>query len=167
GIPGIAPGSHTVAIDAPPGFVGGSQTVQVDAGKAQKVEIALAPIENLMGTFDSTPPGAEVSLIVDGKRQSLGASPAKAKLDPRMSYQVLFEKQGYVSVNRPIVFTGAPEEKIVVNLEKATPVAVEQPAVRPQPPPTPVRRNPPVDKPPVASIDKPPVDKPPVDKPPV
>src|SRR5262249_14817506 len=82
-----------------------------------------------------------------------------------------FEKQGYVSVNRPIVFTGAPEEKIVVNLEKATPVAVEQPAVRPQPPAPPVRRNnPPVDKPVVANtppVDKPPVDKPPVDKPPV
>src|SRR5262249_56392415 len=150
GIPGIAPGSHTVAIDAPPGFVGGSQTVQVDAGKAQKVEIALAPIENLMGTFDSTPPGAEVSLIVDGKRQSLGASPAKAKLDPRMTYQVLFEKQGYVSVNRPIVFTGAPEEKIIVNLEKASSVAVDTPAPPVQRPvQTPPRPRPPVDKPPV------------------
>ena len=67
----------------------------------------------------ATPPGATVSLIVDGKRETLGPSPAKTKLDPRKTYQVLFEKPGYVSVNRPIVFTGATEEKIVVTLEKA------------------------------------------------
>src|SRR5262249_10685452 len=164
GIPGIAPGSHTVAIDAPPGFVGGSQVVQVEGGKAQKVEIALAPIDNLMGVFDSTPPGAEVSLIVDGKRQSLGASPAKAKLDPRMTYQVLFEKQGYVSVNRPIVFTGAPEEKIIVNLEKATSVAVETPTPLPSPEKHAVQTPPPrprVDKAPIdkqVAIDKTPIE---------
>ena len=41
----------------------------------------------------------------------------------RKQYYVLFEKQGYVSVNRPIVFTGSNEEKLVVNLEKAGAVA--------------------------------------------
>ena len=48
---------------------------------------------------------------------SFGPSPAKTKLDPRKSYQVLFEKPGYVSVNKPIIFGGSTEEKLVVNLE--------------------------------------------------
>jgi hypothetical protein len=118
-IRGISPGPHTVSIDAPPGFMSQNQPITVDAGKAPKVEIALKPIEGISGDFDSTPPGATVSLFIDGKRESLGASPAKAPLDPRKTYQVLFEKTGYVSVNRPIVFTGSLDEKIMVNLEKA------------------------------------------------
>jgi hypothetical protein len=75
--------------------------------------------------FYSTPPGATISLIVDGKRESLGITPAKTKLDPRKSYQVLFEKPGYVSVNRPIVFTGALEEQLNVPLEKASGAAAK------------------------------------------
>ena len=118
-IRGISPGSHHVSIDAPPGFMSQNMPITVDLGKSQKIEIALKPIEGINGDFESTPPGATVSLIIDGKREALGTSPAKSPLDPRKTYQVLFEKAGYVSVNRPIVFTGSLDEKIVVNLEKA------------------------------------------------
>ena len=41
-IRGIAPGAHTVVIDAPPGFMSQSQQVAVDAGKSSKVEITAA-----------------------------------------------------------------------------------------------------------------------------
>ena len=68
--------------------------------------------------FDSTPPGATVSLIIDGKRQVLGPAPARSPLDPRLAYRVAFERPGYVSVNRPIAFSGALEEKVQVELEK-------------------------------------------------
>src|SRR5262249_10114720 len=122
-IRGIAPGPHQVAIDAPPGFMSQNQVINVEAGKAPRINIPLQPIAGINGDFESTPPGATVSLIIDGKREPLGASPAKAPLDPRKTYQVLFEKPGYVSVNRPIVFTGALDEKVVVNLEKAGAVA--------------------------------------------
>jgi eukaryotic-like serine/threonine-protein kinase len=118
-IRGISPGPHQVSIDAPPGFMSQNQPITVEGGKSPKIEIALKPIEGINGDFESTPPGATVSLFIDGKRESLGASPAKAPLDPRKTYQVLFEKPGYVSVNRPIVFTGSLDEKIVVNLDKA------------------------------------------------
>ncbi|MEO6775696.1 MAG: hypothetical protein ABI467_22230, partial [Kofleriaceae bacterium] len=118
-IRGIAPGEHQVSIDAPPGFMSQNEPVSVEAGKPSKVEITLKPIEGISGDFESTPPGAKVSLIIDGNRQPLGDSPQKAPLDPRKTYQVLFEKDGYVSVNKPIVFTGALDEKVVVNLEKA------------------------------------------------
>ncbi|CAN5597342.1 hypothetical protein BH11MYX1_BH11MYX1_28160 [soil metagenome] len=118
-IRGISPGSHQVSIDAPPGFMSQNMPITIALGKSQKIEIALKPIEGINGDFESTPPGAAISLIVDGKREPLGTSPAKSPLDPRKTYQVLFEKAGYVSVNRPIVFTGSLDEKIVVNLEKA------------------------------------------------
>ncbi len=117
-IRGIAPGPHTVQIDPPAGFMSQNQRVNVEAGKSPKVEIMLSPIAGIHGVFESTPPGATVSLIIDGKRETLGTAPAKAPLDPRLTYQVLFEKPGYVSVNRPIVFSGNLEEKLVVPMEK-------------------------------------------------
>jgi len=141
-IRGITAGPHQVAIDAPPGFMSQNQAVSVELGKAQKVEIQLQPIAGIHGDFESSPPGATVSLIVDGKRESLGPSPAKSPLDPRKQYSVLFEKPGYVSINRPVTFTGALEEKVTVNLEKAGTVAVADvtpppPAPAPAPPPAP------------------------------
>ena len=126
-IRGITPGAHNVAIDAPPGFMSQNQPITVEAGKAPKIEIVLQPLD-ITGKFDSQPPGAAVSLIIDGKRTELGPSPQTAKLDPRKSYQVLFEKAGYVSVNKPILFGGSTEEKVLVNLEKA---GTETPPVAP------------------------------------
>nr|MBA3819879.1 hypothetical protein [Deltaproteobacteria bacterium] len=122
-IRGITPGSHAVQIEPPPGFMSETQQVVVEAGKAARVDVKLQPIQGITGLFESTPPGATVSLIIDGKRESVGPSPAKAPLDPRLTYQVLFEKPGYVSVNRPISFTGVMEERTMVNLEKATAIA--------------------------------------------
>ncbi|HEY1551703.1 MAG TPA: PEGA domain-containing protein, partial [Kofleriaceae bacterium] len=142
-IRGITSGAHQVAIDAPPGFMSQNQAVDVALGKAQKVEIQLQPIAGIHGEFESSPPGATVSLIVDGKREALGASPAKSALDPRKTYQVLFEKPGYVSVNRPVTFTGALEEKVEVNLEKAGAVVADAgSAVQPAAPIT--HPNPPI-----------------------
>jgi hypothetical protein len=148
-IRGISPGPHQVAIDAPPGFMSQNQSVNVDLGKAQKIEIQLQPIAGIHGEFESSPPGATVSLFVDGKREVLGPSPAKSPLDPRKAYHVLFEKPGYVSVNQPLAFTGALEEKVTVNLEKAGNVAVADNSTTPTPPPVVPKTTPP---PPVAAI---------------
>jgi hypothetical protein len=125
-IRGISPGPHTVTIEPPSGFMSETQTVSVEMGKSSRVDISLQPIAGITGVFESTPPGATVSLIIDGKREVLGPAPVKSPLDPRKTYQVLFEKAGYVSVNRPISFTGGLEEKTVVNLEKAGSVASTQ-----------------------------------------
>ncbi|HEY5926377.1 MAG TPA: protein kinase [Kofleriaceae bacterium] len=134
-IRGISPGQHTVAIDAPPGFMSQNMPIQVELGKAPKVEIVLQPLD-IAGSFDSVPAGATVSLIVDGRREALGPSPAKTKLDPRKTYQVLFEKPGFVSINRPIVFTGGNEEKVAVTLEKASGSSAEKtPVASITPPP--------------------------------
>jgi len=154
-IRGISPGQHTVAIDAPPGFMSQNMPIQVELGKSPKVEIVLQALD-IAGEFETTPAGATVSLIVDGKRETLGPSPAKMKLDPRKTYQVLFEKPGFVSVNRPIVFTGGNEEKIAVTLEKAggaqvvaqTPVKPDVPEVKPEKKERPPRTTP------VVKVDK-------------
>jgi eukaryotic-like serine/threonine-protein kinase len=127
-IRGITPGNHSVSIDAPAGFMSETQQVVVKAGEAPKVNIVLKPID-IVGIFESTPPGATVSLIVDGKREPVGLAPTRAPLDPRHTYQVLFEKTGYVSVNRPIQFSGKAEETFNVPLEKATGVVVTDPKI--------------------------------------
>ncbi len=146
-IRGIAPGAHTVQIDPPPGFMSENQQVIVEQGKAPKVTITLSPIQGIHGVFESNPPSAKVSLIVDGKRQDLGPSPQKAPLDPRQSYAVLFEKPGYVSVNKPIVFSGQLEEKINVPLEKASgTVAIAPEVTTPEVKTTDVKKTPDVKK---------------------
>jgi serine/threonine protein kinase len=136
-IRGIAAGTHTVQIEPPPGFLSQLQQVDVLPGKAAKVEIVLQPIPGIVGVFDSSPSGATVSLIVDGKRKPIGPSPAKAPLDPRSTYQVLFEKPGYVSVNRPITFSGGLEEHVSVHLENTEPAPA--PNTGPRAPRRPVR----------------------------
>jgi eukaryotic-like serine/threonine-protein kinase len=117
-IRGIAPGVHAVVIEAPPGFMSQSQNVTVAVGQAQKVTIEL-PVMEITGTFVSEPQGATITLIVDGVRTRLGPSPASHPLDPRKSYQVLFEMPGYVSANRPVTLSGLERESITVVLEKA------------------------------------------------
>ena len=146
-IRGIAPGPHAVQIDPPPGFLSQHQQVAVELGKASRVEITLQPIAGITGLFESTPAGATVSLIVDGKRQTIGPSPTRTPLDPRNTYQVLFEKPGYVSVNRPITFSGGLEERVVASLELAAPAppAPHTPSPPPEshPAPPPSRPSPP------------------------
>jgi hypothetical protein len=141
-IRGIAPGPHTVQIDPPPGFLSHNQQVAVELGKASRVDIVLQPITGITGVFESSPPGATVSLIVDGKRQTIGPSPAKVPLDPRNTYQVLFEKPGYVSVNRPVTFSGGVEEHVIVNLEPTTPPASTSPRPAANPPARPASAQP-------------------------
>jgi len=100
-IRGITPGTHRVQIEAPAGYLSEEQTVTVALGKAEKVDITLKSLQ-INATFETTPSDANVSLIIESKRQTLGPSPVSAPLDVKGNYSVLFEKQGYVSVNRPI-----------------------------------------------------------------
>ena len=119
----VAPGKHQVAIDAPPGFLSINQDVEVKAGVVDKVAITLQPME-IVASFESTPPGAQVVLVVGGKRVEVGATPASYKIDPRERYDVEFTKDGYVAVTKPLTVSGSPEEKVVVNLERAEIAAV-------------------------------------------
>jgi len=114
----VEPGKHTIAIDAPAGFINESREVTLQPGERQRIEIKLSAID-IVGVFESDPPGAKVTLVAAGQRIEVGATPAKHKLDPAQRYEVLFEKAGYVSVSKPVQISGQPEEKIAAVLEPA------------------------------------------------
>jgi hypothetical protein len=73
----------------------------------------------VVGKFASEPAGAKVTLLVDGDKKVLGATPVQSKLDPRKRYEAVFRKDGYLPVTRAIAMTGAQEVPIEVVLEKS------------------------------------------------
>ncbi len=120
----LAAGKHQIAIDAPPGFMSTTEDVEVTANEIRKLRIDLAPLD-VVAAFESTPPGARVAVLVGGKRIDAGITPTTYKIDPRERYEVVFEKDGYVSVTRPLALTGAAEEKVAVALERAAVAVID------------------------------------------
>ncbi|MCG8421485.1 MAG: protein kinase [Proteobacteria bacterium] len=115
----IVPGDHELIIKGPAGFYSKSQNIRVDAGKARILDIKLDSID-IIGRFESNPPGAQVTLLVKNKAQEieLGRSPARHELDARNKYDVRFEKDGYVTKIVPIAITGARELAVSARLER-------------------------------------------------
>jgi len=113
----LAEGDHFVEIEAPAGFFNKSQTVTVERGTAPRVNIKLDAME-VVGTFRSDPPGARVTLVSNGNRVTLGRSPIESKLDPRQRYEVVFKKDNYVTVTRPVEISGGTEVSVAVSLER-------------------------------------------------
>ncbi len=146
-INGLSAGRHTVAIDAPPGFMSESREIDLVAGEMAKFEIKLTAVE-IIGSFTSEPAGAKVTLVTGGQRIDLGPTPATFKLDPAQKYEVVFEKDGYVSVSKPVQISGQPEEKIAALLEPAR-VAQKDPngsgSSRKDPPKDVIKKDPPKD----------------------
>ncbi len=126
----LTPGDHVVDITAPEGYRSKSETVTVVAGEAGRVTIALDTIA-ITGKFTSEPPGAVVTLVSGGEKQELGPTPVEAKLDPAKRYEVVFEKDGYVTQTKPIEFTGRAEEPVVAVLERTRVAAVRDNSHRP------------------------------------
>jgi serine/threonine protein kinase len=148
----LAPGDHTIEIEAPRPYRSKTETVTVAPGKAGPVTIRL-DAEMVTVKFESTPPGAAVTLVAEGQRTPLGPAPVSAKLDPAKRYEVVFERDGYVGQTKPVEFTGRSEESLVALLARSQSVASSRPAAV-------TRRDPPRTKP------DPPVEKPdPVEKP--
>ncbi len=140
----LRPGEHFIEIEAPAGFFSKSETVTVRQDKADRVEIKLVAMD-IAGTFDSEPSGAEVILIADGVSTSLGNGPATATLDPRKNYEVVFKKDGFTTVTRPVEITGDTALAITGTLTKARstrPATVAGTELKPKPRP-------------VAIVDKP------------
>tara|TARA_R110002096_G_scaffold423452_1_gene630587 strand:- start:50399 stop:53155 length:2757 start_codon:yes stop_codon:yes gene_type:complete len=122
----LRPGEHFIEIEAPAGFFSKSETVTVSQDKADRVEIKLVAME-ITGTFNSEPAGAEVVLIADGVSQSLGTAPVDVKIDPRKRYEVVFKKDGFATVTRPVEITGNTALSVVGTLAKARVVANTKP----------------------------------------
>ena len=128
----LRPGEHFIEIEAPPGFFSKSETVMISQDKADRVEISLEAMK-IVGTFESSPPGAEVLLIADGVSQSLGMSPATHAIDPGKRYEVVFKKSGYATLTKPVEITGSTSLSVMGTLAKARVAKVPSVALAPKP----------------------------------
>ena len=132
-------GEHRVEINAPPGFYNKTQSVAVTQGEAPRVEVELEAM-NVVGRFESVPPGAAAFLVADGERKAIGKTPASAEIDPRKSYEVVFEKSGYSPLRLPLGLEGAPNVELsatLVPLERGRPAAAERAPAESDRPPSP------------------------------
>ncbi len=120
-------GEHFIEIEAPAGFFSKSETVNVSDGEASRVEIKLDAMD-ITATFVSDPPGAKVRLLANGVSNDIGVSPVDYKLDPRKSYEVIFEKDGYVSLAKAVVMTGASAFQVQSTLSRARATKVKDDA---------------------------------------
>ncbi len=121
-------GKHTIEVSLP-GYQPSSQEAQVEAGKTSRLDFKLAPFE-AVAHFASEPPGAKVTIVAEGgAREIVGQAPADWKLDPTKKYEIVFEKDGYVTVTRAVdpsveLVGGKSELTIAVVLERAQIAAV-------------------------------------------
>lgn len=129
-------GEHFIEIEAPSGFFSKHETVVVAQGSAERVVIKLDAMD-ITGKFVSEPKGASVSLIADGLAQELGVSPVEHRLDPRKRYEVMFEKDGYVTVTKPVEISGSSVISVAGTLSRARVASVS-----PKPLPPVSRKNP-------------------------
>lgn len=110
-------GDHYIEIEAPGGFFSKHETHTVVRGVAERVVIKLDAMD-ITGTFKAEPAGTTVMLISDGISQDLGLAPAEHVLDPRKRYEVLFKKDGYLSVTKPLEITSNPQVRVSAILER-------------------------------------------------
>jgi len=150
----LSTGKHTIQVDLP-GYQ--SQTLEgvVETGKTTRLDFKLLAAE-ANARFTSEPAGVKVTLVGEGgKREVVGSTPSGFKVDPATQYEVVFEKDGYVTVTRPLdVATelaaagGKSEFTIHVVLERAKiagndrPRPPREPAASPKDP-VPTPREPP------------------------
>ena len=132
----IAAGKHVLEVEPPPGFKARTEEVVVEQGRMAEVSIRLEAVE-ITAKFNSEPPGAKVTLISDSQRIPVGPTPTEYRLDPRKRYEVVFEKDGYVTATKPVEIGKDPELLLAVVLERAQLAGTGNPRVRPprDPPP--------------------------------
>jgi hypothetical protein len=157
----VTPGKHRLEVRKPP-YQPWVHQFEAQPEEVLKLTGRLLPAE--VAVKVKTHPKAEVFLIRDGKRESMGLSPVTLRLDPKFSYMVAAEKEGYKPWRRPVTFKGDGPVQMTAELEKEAP-APRPPRVRtprrprprpptvatperPRPRPTPPRPTPPRPRPP-------------------
>jgi hypothetical protein len=119
----IVPGTHSLEVSLA-GYKTITQSIEIKAGEQSRVDVKLDP-SAVAARFSSEPPGAHVTLVSEAGRQTVGDTPAEAQLDPTKHYQVVFEKDGYVTVTRDVdpvkdlTAAGGNELPVAVVLDRA------------------------------------------------
>jgi len=126
----VTPGRHRLEIRMPP-YQPWIHEFEVRPDQVLKLHGALLPAE--VAVHVKSTPRAEVVLIRDGKRETMGMAPVTLRLDPKLTYTVAVEKDGYKAWQRPVTFGGGDEP---VNLHAVLEREVAE-VVRPTPPPRP------------------------------
>ena len=140
----LVEGDHLVELEGPPGFFNKSQAVKVARGQAHRVVVKLDAMQ-VVGKFTSEPSGAKVTLLVDGEKRALGATPVTVTLDPRKRYQAIFRLNGFEPATRTVDMSGGTEAAVAAVLTRAAggrPAASDdEPAPERKPPrPPPVQQ---------------------------
>ena len=114
----LSVGPHTVEVTAPPGsgYYSKHHTITVVAGTAPKITLELDKYE-VVGRFTSEPSQAKVTVHSEGKQVHVGPTPVDYKLDPTKNYDVVFEKDGFVTQTKPVLFRGSGIERIAAIME--------------------------------------------------
>jgi eukaryotic-like serine/threonine-protein kinase len=121
----LASGKHTIEVNLP-GYQAQTLEGNVETGKTTRLDFKLLAAE-ATAKFTSEPAGAKVTLVrAGGARDVVGPTPASFKIDPTQPYEIVFEKDGFVTVTRPIDVNtelaaagGKGEFTIAVHLERA------------------------------------------------
>jgi len=110
-----APAPAPMATRAPP--------AAAPAPAADPVDVPEGGVVLARAHFASTPAGATVTLVMNGKPVVLGEAPVDAQLDPNKPYQAMFTMPGHGTVLRDITFDGSEEIAIAADLDNPAPAA--------------------------------------------
>jgi hypothetical protein len=82
--------------------------------------------------FETTPPGARVTLVNGDETIALGTSPVEHELDPARTYEVMYSLSGHASVLLPVdPAAGSVAATLVAVGERAQPAVAAQPTPQP------------------------------------
>ena len=99
----VTPGKHRLEVRKPP-YQPWVHEFEAQPDQVMRLMGKLLPSE--VAVLVKSTPRAEVFLVRDGKREAMGLTPVTMRLDPKRSYIVAVEKEGYRSWERPVMFEG-------------------------------------------------------------
>jgi hypothetical protein len=96
---GGSPSSHVapVAAPAPVAVPEAPKPVRAPVVVIAPIETPAAPSPIVQVTFETTPPGATVTLVDNGKPSYIGTTPVEASVDSTHRYDIVFTRDGYIT----------------------------------------------------------------------
>ncbi len=115
----LTAGTYELKVIAPEGYKNTTHSFEISPTNTPEINLTLKP-NAVQVLFSSTPMGANVVLVSNGKQTTLGPTPTSAKISADGKHQVMFFQDGYVTVSQPIEVGGKASLTINQRLTKAT-----------------------------------------------
>ncbi len=90
----LKPGTYTIRVEKA-GFLAFSTEVNVEDGKLVQLDKVVLVPKSVTATITSSPTNAKITLITDGRPNSIGETPKEIELDPTKRYALEIETSGY------------------------------------------------------------------------